>query len=459
MKLVNNTGCGAGVPTALTECAMKLKIILYIMLFPVAAFSQEVWTLQRCLDEGRKNSLDIQLRELDIVSAKATYRSPGMDFLPKVDFSASHNYSIGSTIDPATNNRVSSNIQTDNFSLNASLTLLDLNVFTQARRNKLAVLRANADKEATATEYSLSIMENYFNALYTQELLKVQLAQFENAVYNLKRIEKETELGSRPKSDLYDMQVSYALEENGIIETRQLLYNRKLQLIQLMNATGLSPDAMILDTKGYAEAFAENSDPVYENALKNYPAIVSAQLAEDIARKEMKMQKNKYLPVLGAYYSYSSFYYLPLNGLGTQGVNPFWTQLDDNKNHYVGVQLNVPIFNGLRNHRDVQVAKIEYQKKTVEAEQEKIKLRQLIEQETAKLQQAREIAQKLEKARTYADRSFTAAQAKFTHGLIEAVVFSASKNQLLTAEYDLLKAKYTVTYLTLKLKFIEHNAI
>lgn len=438
---------------------MKLKIFLCIMLFPVAVFSQEVWTLQQCIDTGKKNSLDFQLKQLDILSAEAAYRSPAVEFLPKVDFAASHNYSIGSTIDPATNNRVSSNIQTDNFALNAAITLLDLNVFTQARRNKLAVLKANADKEATAAEYSLSIMENYFNALYTQELLKVQLAQFENAVYNLRRIEKEAELGSRPKSDLYDMQVSYALEENGIIETRQLLYNRKLQLLQLMNVEGVLPDTIVLDTTGYAEAFTEKSDSVYGNALKSYPTILSAQLAEDIAKKEMKMQKNKYLPVLGAYYSYSSFYYLPLNGIGTQGVNPFWTQLNDNKNHYIGVQLNVPIFNGLRNHRDVQVAKIEYQKKTVEAEQEKIKLRQLIEQETAKLEQGQEVAQKLEEARTYAEKSFTAAQAKFTHGLIEAVVFSASKNQLLTAEYNLLKAKYTVKYLSLKLKFIEQNAI
>lgn len=438
---------------------MKLKTFLYIiLLFPVIAFSQEIWTLQECINTGKKNSLDFQLKQLDILSAEASYRSPAMDFLPKVDFAGSHNYSIGSTIDPATNNRISSNIQTDNFALNAAVTLLDLNVFTQARRNRLAILKANADKEATATEYSLSIMENYFNALYTQELLKVQLAQFENAVYNLKRIEKEAELGSRPRSDLYDMQVNYALEENGIIETRQLLYNRKLQLLQLMNVTGISPDSIALATTGYAETFAEKSDSVYENAMKSYPAILSAQLAQDIAKKDIKMQNNRYLPVLGAYYSYSSFYYLPLNGVGTQGLSPFWTQLNDNKNHYIGIQLNIPIFNGFRNYRDVQVAKIEYRKKTMVAEQEKIKLRQLIEQATAKLEQVQQVAQKLEETREYTEKSFMAAQAKFTHGLIDAVVFSASKNQLLTAEYNFLKAKYTVKYLSLKLKFIQFNS-
>ncbi len=437
---------------------MKFKYFIYLLLLisvPVA--SQEVWTLQQCLETGKKNALDFQLRQLDILSAEAVHRSPAMEFLPRVDFAASHNYSIGSTIDPATNTRVSSNIQTDNFSLNANISLLDLNVFTTARRNKLAVLKATADKEATATEYSLSILENYFNALYTQELLRVQLSQFENAVFNLKRVEAEAQLGSRPKSDLYDMQVSYALEENNIMETRQLLYNRKLALIQLMNVQELSPDAMVLDNTHLEEIFADTEDTAYDDALKNYPAIQSAELAESIAKKEMAMQKNKYLPVLGAYYSYSSFYYLPVNGLGSQGVNPFWTQLNDNKNHYIGLQLSIPIFNGFRTHRDVQVARIEYQKKGIAAEQEKIKLRQLIERETANFRQNEEMAIKLEGTRGFAEKSFTAAQAKFTHGLIDAVVFTTSKNQLLTAEYNFLKAKYTARYLRLKLRFVQFN--
>src|SRR5690606_7350127 len=204
---------------------MKGKSFFYILVLATAMplfAQQQVWTLQQCLETGKENSLDFQLSQLEVLSAETTHRIPLLEYLPKVDFSASHNYSIGSTIDPATNNRVSSNIQSDNFSLNASMNLLNFNVFTTARRNKIAVLKAQADKETTQAEYSLSILENYFNVLYTQELLKIQLDQFENAKFNLKRVEKEVELGNRPNSDLYDMQVSYSQEENNILETKQL---------------------------------------------------------------------------------------------------------------------------------------------------------------------------------------------------------------------------------------------
>jgi len=435
----------------------KSYVYIFFLLVTQLSFSQEILTLQQCVETGKKNNLDFQIRQLEILSAETTHRSPVMEYLPKVDFAGTHSYSIGSTIDPATNTRVSSNIQSDNFAINASMNLLDFNVFTAARRNKIAVLKSRADKEATAAEYSLSILENYFSALYTQELLKIRLDQFENAKFNMKRIEKEVEIGSKPKSDLYDMQVSYALEENGITETRQTLYNQKLILIQLMNVQGMMPDGIVLENPGESGSMAPIESTAYENALKNYAKIQSVLFAEEIAKKQVTIEKNGFLPILSAYYSYSSFYYLPLNQPGDQRVNPFWTQLNDNKNHYIGFQLNVPVFNGFRTNRNVQLAKIEHQKKTVETEQEKIKLRQTIEQETAKQQQNTEMALKLEDTRNYTEKSFTTTQSKFTGGLVDAIVFTAAKNQLLTAEYNLLKAKYTAQYLTLKLNFLQFN--
>lgn len=418
--------------------------------------AQEVWTFEQCIAKGMQNNPEFQLRQLEILSAETTHRSPLLEFLPTVGVSASHSYSIGSTIDPSTNNRVSRNIQSDNVSLDANMNIINFNTFTTARRNKIAVLKAKADKEATAAEYQLTLLENYFNVLYSQELLKIQLGRFENAKFNLNRIDKEVSIGSKPKSDLYDMQVSYAQEENSITQTKQLLYNQKLTLLQLMNVKDTDPDTIIFANIERIDLADRPVAEAYTNALQHYPKIQSAQLSADVARKDITIQKNGYLPVISAFYSYSSFYYLPLNELGNM-VDPFWTQLNDNKNHYIGLQLRVPIFNGLKTHRDVQLAKVEFQKRNVETEQEKIKLRQTIEQETAKKQQNEVLALQLEQTRAYAQKSFETTQAKFSSGLVEAIVFTTSKNQLLTTEYDLLKAQFTMRYLQLKLSFLEFN--
>lgn len=438
----------------------RFLLFLFTLLAVVGnnVFAQEVWTFSRCVEAGMKNNPEFQLKQLDILSAEARHRSPVLELLPKVGFTGTHSYSIGSTINPATNSRVSSNIQSDNFALNANMDLVNFNNFTQARRDKIAVLKAKADKEATAAEYQLSLLENYFNILYSQELLKIQIRQFENAKFNLERIEKEVEIGSKPQSDLYDMQVSYAQEENTIVETRQLLYNQKLLLLQLMNTTGVLPNEIVLENFEILDnPETKTATQIFENAVQHYPKIKSTQLNEAVSEKNITIQKNGYLPVVSAFYSYSSFYYLPLSQPGNK-VDPFWTQLNDNKNHYMGLQLSVPIFNGFRNRRDIQLSKIENQQRRVESEQEKIKLRQTIEQETAKREQNRVLAQKLEQTRTFAQKSFETTQSKFTNGLVNAIVFTTSKNQLLTTEYNLLKAKFTMSYLHLKLNFLEFNS-
>lgn len=438
---------------------MKRKV-LAVLLYIITVYSvsaQETWTLQRCLETGLKNNLDFKLQQLEVLSAQTTSRSALMEFLPSVGFTGNHSYSIGSTIDPATNNRVSSTIQSDNFSINTTMDIVNFNNFTLARRNRIAVLKARADKEAAESEYSLSVLENYFNILYTQELLEIQLGQFENAKFNLARIEKEASLGSKAKSDLYDMQVVYAQEENAITETRQLLYNQKLTLLQLLNVSGVSPDSIMLAPASLSETVAKPVDEVFKNALAAFPKVRAAELQEAVSAKEVIMRRNGYLPVISAFYSYSSFYYRPLDQPGQVSVNPFWTQLNDNKNHYVGLQVTLPIFNGFRSRRDVKLAKLEQQKSAVKAEQEKIALRQAIEQDTAKQQQSEVLAGKLEETRTYAQKSFETTQSKFANGLVEAVVFTTSKNQLLMAEYNLLKAKFTSQYLSMRLFFFETN--
>jgi len=433
-------------------------IILIVFITGYRALAQQELTLQQCLEIGLKNNPDFQLRQLDILSAETTYRNPVLEYLPTVSLSGNHSYSIGSVIDPATNTRVSSKIQSDNFALNANMNILDFNVFTTARRNKLAALKAGADKEAIAAEYALSLLDSYINVLYSQELLKIQKNQFENAKFNLNRITKEVEIGSRPKSDLYDMQVSYTQEEASIIQTEQLLYNQKLTLLQLINYTGVLPQDITLQQLPYAEIpEAKSKEEIMQQTLASHPAIKAATLGRQVAQKEVAMQKNNYLPVISAFYSYSSFYYLPLNQPGAP-VAPFLTQLNDNKNHYVGLQLSVPVFNGLKTRRDVQLAKIEYQKSTVTLEKEQLKLRQQIEQETAKQEQNIALAGKLEESKGFAQKSFETTQAKFSSGLIDAITFTASKNQLLNAEYNLLEAKVTTAYATIKLQFLQYNS-
>lgn len=61
--------------------------------------------------------------------------------------------------------------------------------------------------------------------------------------------------------------------------------------------------------------------------------------------------------------------------------------------------------------------------------------------------------------KTFAEASFRTSQAKFTSGTIDAVVFSAVKNQWLSTEYDLLKNELQQQYIALKISLIQGNVL
>jgi len=101
--------------------------------------------------------------------------------LPTVDFYGQQGYNFGSTIDPSTNGRVSSNIQSDNFYLNAKTNLIDFSAFANAKKDKINIEQAKAEKEVVEIECKLQILESYYQVLYIKELLKIQKEQLKQA--------------------------------------------------------------------------------------------------------------------------------------------------------------------------------------------------------------------------------------------------------------------------------------
>lgn len=431
-----------------------IKIISALLLILVTNFAngqENSWPLQKCIDKGLENNIEIKIRQLEVKRIEKSRNSVWNQLLPTVSFNGSQSYNFGSTIDPATNNRVSSNIQYDNFFINANMNLIDFNALANAQKNKIDVEKAKADKEVIENEYKLQILDSYYQALFTQELLKIQREQFKNAVFNLDRISKEVEIGNKPKSDLYDVQLSYTQEEKRILETEQLYNMQKMQLFQLMNATDVSITEVILVSNSFDETTSVSTE------ISN-PKIKSAELNYKSSLKELSSQRASNLPVLSSFYSISSFYYKSLNQSNTN-VASFSNQIGDNKNQQVGVQLSVPIFNGFRNNKKNIVAKIETEKNKLVINQEQQKIENQIALEKQNQLNYLQLQNKFEETLSYAKASFTTTQAKFLSGKIESISLSSVKNQLLSSEYDVLKNSLQIQYTNFKINLIKNNKL
>jgi outer membrane protein len=123
------------------------------------------------------------------------------------------------------------------------------------------------------------------------------------------------------------------------------------------------------------------------------------------------------------------------------------------------MQLTIPVFNGFRTNKKISALKIESEKTKLTVEQEKQVLEKQLSLEEKNKNNYLQLQQKLEERQAYAKASFTTMQAKFNNGRAEAILYSSVKNQLLTAEYDVLKNKLQIQYLNLKINLLKNNSL
>jgi len=431
---------------------MNKRLILSLLLITSSIFvhGQEIsWSLQKCVSTALENNIDIKIKQLQVLKAQKTYTHPLLELFPSIGFTGNHTYNFGSTIDPNTNNRVSSDIQYDNLNLNANVNLLDFGNLATAKKNKIEIELAKADKEVVEYEYKLQLLEKYFDALFSQELVKIQKEQLQNSTFNRDRISKEVEIGNKPQSDFYDIQLNFSQDEKRLMEAEQLFFTQKLQLFQLMNFKAENLKEIVLEI--YLP-----SEEIQKESIFNNPKIEYADLAYKSSRKDIAILRSANLPSLIGFYGFSTFYSTPINQ-SNFGIPSFQTQINDNKNHQTGLQLNIPVFNGFRKNRQIIASKIESEKVKLVSEQEKIKIEQQVELENTRRNQYVQLTENLQNTLKYAKESFKTTQAKFTSGKVDAVIFTSVKNQLLSSEYDFLKNNLQLQYASLKINLIQKN--
>ncbi|MDX6191860.1 TolC family protein [Flavobacterium sp. Fl-318] len=431
---------------------MNKRIALTILFLTFSAFvsGQDIsWTLTKCMEVALQNNIDIKIRQLEVKRVEKLQNSVLNRMLPGITLHGEEVYNFGSTIDPSTNGRVSSNIQQDNFYLNARSNLIDFSHFTNAKKDKINIELARVEKEVLENEYKLQLLESYYQALYTQELLKIQNEELVQSLFNLNRVTKEVAIGNKPQSDLYDMQLSYSEDENRNLQTEQLYLIKKKELFQLMNVFDFDVDKINLETSR-----EENSLNISEE--KYNPKIKFSLLNYQNSMKSINLEKASKLPVLSAYYGYSTFFYKNINQTTS---NDFFVQLSDNKNQEVGMQLAIPIFNGFRSNKRISAAKIESEKAKLAMERAKQELDKELDLEEQKKTNYLKLQQKLNEKQMFAEASFGTTQAKFTNGKIEAILYATVKNQFLVTKYEVLKNDLQLQYIDLKINLLKNNSL
>lgn len=429
----------------------KLFIIFIFNLFP----AQQSWTLKQCLDYASTNHPLIKQAAVNIrKNDRQIAASKGM-LLPSVEAAVNHSYSFGSSINQSNNQREALNTQYDQLVVQA-----DIQLFNWKNYLNISLSKLNKDTniyrlKQAQNEVKLNVIQAFFiyqNSKSWLEVLETQIAGIEEQI---KRTEKEVEIGNRPKSDIYDIKANLGtLQEQWVSAKNQ----RDLAKINLLNSLNVTRDSIDFVMNNDENILEENlSDNDFTPALiENNPAYKTVMAEIVVQEKKVSIEKSAYLPALNGNYSWSTFYNKFLGKDNVPAVN-FSNQFTQNKNQSVFFGLSVPIFNWFQVKNNVEIAKLNVINSNYDKELIVNDLTKTINSIKAQFVNAQEKYHLLELNFENQRLSFQKSEEKYKEGLMDAYTFFIVRNNWLQANYNLISSKNDVIQQTELLKILKNG--
>lgn len=422
---------------------MKWLILTGMFLVSVAGWAQsQQWTLEKCIDYGVERSLQMQRQHLQNQNERLGVRDAALDLIPSVNTISPYvNYNYGRGIDPETNTYT--NIQNKTiggFGVGGGVTLFaGFSGINRLRSAKISRLRGLEETENLANDLAIQIMNAFFSLVYAEESIRITTELLENSALQLKKIQREYELGRRPKSDLFDMQAQYASNEYQLSTCCNNQANAMITLKHLMNYQ--EEDELKIDISSLAEIVPVhenmNIDLVYQKAVKELPQAQIAAYNVKIYKLSLQATRASLYPSLSLNGSLSFGYY------SNHSAGSFWTQVTD-KNRIgksFGFNMSIPVFTGLVRRSNVSRARNNYRNARIQYEQTEQSIYNEIQKAVLDLESGIQQYDLARKKEEFSGLSYNAGKKRYEQGLSTIIDLNTVSNNLLQAKYDLLKAR------------------
>jgi len=423
--------------------------ILFLTVFLVNA-QEKTWSLSDCIDYAVSHDLYLKETAMNSDLADKEITAAYGRLLPAASVYADNQYNFGSVIDPTTNARISSDIRSNSLNFSSNVELFNWGNFIRIQSAKLQKEKSLYDLEIRKNELIIKIVQAYNQIQYDREQIALLEKQLANSEITLNQIQTEFELGNKAKSDVYELQANKSSEEQMLVTAQNALRTSQTALVNLLNLKEM-PEFGLLEASDEG-ILGMPLDELFATGIQNRPEIKSAELQNKIAEKEIKQQKSAYYPTLNGNYSLSSFY------VDTETA-ALGDQLRNNKNHYLGISVSIPIFSRLQTKTAVQQAKIEQEQSLLQLEQQKLAYYNALRDAVNFAQNAAQNRDAAQKNVAAQEISFQKTEDKYKLGMIDAYAYFAAKNNLLAAQSALLQAEFNYNYQLILLKFYLTNEV
>jgi len=444
------------------------------------------YNLKTCIDVAQANNIPVKQNELNVEAASINYNSAKFSRLPNVGAGISYGINNGRSIDPFTNGYINQQLSSSNASLSASVPVFKgFQTQRAIEQTSLSYQAAKEEFQQQKDNLTLNVILAFLQVLNNEDVLDLTKKQ---AAVTQKQVDRLTELnntGATAPSTLSDMQGQYASDQLSVANAANALEIAKLNLSQLMNIA--YKKEMQVSREGVdmtIAMYAATSDQIYAAALDKLSMVKAADLRVKAASKSTQIAKSDLYPTLSLSGQLSTNYssatrnatatgtsnvatsdYVVVSGNNLPVITKqtsydynkinYFNQVKNNFGSFIGLNLQVPIFNGLQARNKIALAKVQEKNTNFIAENTRIQLQQAIEQAYLNMSTAFDRYKLLGDQVKAFEESFRAAEIKFNLGAINSVDYLIVKNNLDRANVNFTIAQYEYLLRTKVLDFYQ----
>ena len=429
----------------------RMTILVTVLLFSLSAWAQQgPWTLSDCINYALEHNLSVQQGVLAVEQREVELNTAQNRRLPTVSASASENLSFGRGL-TADNTYSNSNTTSTSFSLGGNVPVFQgFQIANGIKLGELNLAAATADLEKARDDIRVAVAQAYVQILYNQELLRVAREQAAHDEELLEQIEARLDVGKVSAAEVSAQQATLAQSRQSEIQAEGNLRIALLELTQLLELP--SPEGFSIVTPEVgdpSQTLLMRPEAIYEEAVAVKPAVEAARLNVDYAELGIARAKGAYLPTLSLSGGLGSNFYTN----SKFDSDPFGKQLKNNFSQYVGLSLNVPIFQGFSARNNVRTAELSYRGQQIQLESVKKALYKEIQQAyyNAVSAQARYAGSR--QTEQSARQHYELTEEKYKVGKAGVADYNDARNNWLRAESEYIQARYQCLYQTKLLDF------
>lgn len=429
---------------------MKLKIATLLVLGTLGCSAQaqtqesNVWSLRQCIDYAIEHNIDIQRAKNLTDQSTVDVNTAKWSRLPNVNGSASQNWSWGRGTSPK-DNTIKDNINSSQLGFGAQT---DIPIFTgfrlpnQYSLSKLNLKASIEDLNKAKEDLSINVASTYLQALLDLELRNIAQKQTEISKAQWNRLKELFNEGKASTAEVVEAEARVSQDEMNAVKAENAYKLSLLNLSQLLELP--NPEKIELEAPVDEVVFTSLSpiDDIYLQSINNKPVVKAAQYRLSGSDKEIKIAQSGYYPELNLNVGLSTGYY-SIDGIASEG---FKTQLKSNLRKYVGLSLNIPIFNRFETRNKIRKAKLQKIGQALILDNTKKALYKEIQQAWYNALTAESKYNASLSSVEANQKSFQLISEKYANGKATSIEYNEAKFNLTKAQSEKVQSKYNYLF-------------